>query len=229
MRTMAVVTIAVLVAGCEAHSPKSPVTGRVPYLMSRLSAEEADQALRKGMSVEEVGDVVPSIPVMSMWWTSYNLSDGWLTCRFENGKLKSWTATRTQRGPELRVQRVLRNRWKANAKTKKELLSFGWKAKWKWISHDGLEIGLAADKLPWGGEPYVNCYGYVYNVGLEEWRRFMALDLRNVFRPEFELDRKRGIIRIVERANSELQGKTIFQQSVTMLSDDRRYLPRGRP
>ena len=70
--------------------------GLVPLLRSRLTCDEMSLALHKGMTREEVVELVASIPVA--WGalrTSYFLSDGSLSVLYGHGKLEEWRIERS--------------------------------------------------------------------------------------------------------------------------------------
>lgn len=97
---LVIVISALLLAGCLSRSLSTSSTRRVPLLKSDMTVVQAGQTLRKGMSQAEVGDLIGTIPLVTMRSTSYTLADGQITCRWTDGRLMDWSVSETKKTTE---------------------------------------------------------------------------------------------------------------------------------
>lgn len=100
MKQIVFMIVAILVAGCANQTVSNSAPGRVPYLKSQLSVAQADNALRKGMSRADVGDLIGSVPGGSLRSTMFSLQDGSLSCQWDSGTLASWSTTKDEEPTE---------------------------------------------------------------------------------------------------------------------------------
>ncbi len=108
------------------------------------------------------------------------------------------------------------------AKTKDVLRRSGvFPAKWTWLEHNGMQIGIGVVDLPTVSEPYIEVFGYVYNRHFKEWRSFCSASLRNVFTLNVELDKKHAVLKLLDGSNNDGKGKVVLQWNLAYLSDDR--------
>lgn len=100
MKSILLIGIMALVAGCGTRPATSASEGRIPRLRSNLTARDVDGVLRKGMSIAEVAEVIASVPTTSAHSASFSLADGYVLCHWKDGALEDWlTAKESKKEP----------------------------------------------------------------------------------------------------------------------------------
>jgi len=94
MKYILFLIVTVVLAGCANQKSPNSLRSRVPYLKSRLTIAQADNALRNGMDIAEVGDLIGSTPVGSLRSTVFFLQDGTLVCRWDSETLANWVVNK---------------------------------------------------------------------------------------------------------------------------------------
>jgi hypothetical protein len=92
---------------------------------------------------------------------------------------------------------------------------------WKELRHGGMELAVAIETLPTDNESYIDVYGYVYNRHFQEWRRFLAGQIRGAGGLEIRLDDATGVLSAVGAANNDLRGKPLLTFDLRAVDDDR--------
>lgn len=95
---------------------------------------------------------------------------------------------------------------------------------WKEAAFEKREFLFALTELPASGESYIGLHGWIYNKSFKQWRRFCAVETRNLGSAELSIDEKKGVVVLRGAANNDLKGEELLRFDLRATSDDAAYV-----